>query len=289
MKNNKNFETIVNIFFILVTDYIKLFEEPQYDEEGNFKKEAVAQETLDLKLQLPLKEGVLKTNFGIPLLFLVNKSDIVSQTGERKRFDEDSEFIMKHIRSLALSYGATIIYVSTKQNINLNVLYEYILHRIYKFEFRHKPNIMDKDSYFIPSGYDSLTILKNCDHQNELALLYEDRVPIAKSKNIINEEEIVCEDVNLFLKRYVDKGQKVQTTTKRNIEYTTEDNRQITTLDDKAALTKSETKEDMIRDNYASTGKVNFDIFKQSNKNPSMDISSFAKNATTADKLVIFL
>jgi dynein light intermediate chain 1 len=267
----------------VVTDYIKLFEEPQYDEDGNFKKEVITQETLELKLQLPLKEGVLKTNFGIPLVFLVNKSDIVSQTGERKRFDEDSDFILKHIRSLALSYGATIIYVSTKQNINLNVLYEYILHRIYKFEFRHKPNTNDKDSYFIPAGYDSLTILKNCDHQNELSLLYEDRVPIAKSKNIINEEEIVCEDVNVFLKRYVDKGQKV-TATKRNIEYTTEDNRQTVSLEDKAS--KFDIKEDMIRDNYASNGKVNFDIFKQSNKNPSMDLSSFAKNATTADKLV---
>lgn len=54
-------------------------------------------------MQLNLKEGLLKTNIGIPLVFLINKSDIVMQTGERKRFEEDSEFIVKHIRNFALA------------------------------------------------------------------------------------------------------------------------------------------------------------------------------------------
>lgn len=52
---------------------------------------------------MPIKEGLLKTNLGIPLIFVINKSDIVSASGEKKRFEEDSEFILKHIRNLALS------------------------------------------------------------------------------------------------------------------------------------------------------------------------------------------
>jgi hypothetical protein len=52
---------------------------------------------------MALKEGLLKTNIGIPLVFVVNKSDIVLQTGERKRFEEDSEFILKHIRNFAIA------------------------------------------------------------------------------------------------------------------------------------------------------------------------------------------
>jgi hypothetical protein len=80
---------------------LKLFEEPQFDEEGNIKSEKPSQETINLKLELPLKEGLLRTNIGLPILFVVNKSDVVLQ--ERKRFEEDSEFIIKHIRNLAIS------------------------------------------------------------------------------------------------------------------------------------------------------------------------------------------
>lgn len=84
-------------------EYIKLYEEPQFDEEGNFKKEPMSEETENLKMALPLKEGLLRVNLGVPLVIVVNKSDIVMQSGERKRFEEDSEFIMKHIRQFALS------------------------------------------------------------------------------------------------------------------------------------------------------------------------------------------
>ena len=240
-----------------------------------------------------MKEGVLKTNIGVPLVILVNKSDIVSQTGERKRFEEDSEFILKHIRNFALTYGATIIYVSTKQNINLNVLYEYILHRIYKFEFRHKANTMDKDSYFIPAGYDSTSVLKNFDIQNELGLLYEDRVPVVKPKNVINEEEITCEDVNVFLKRFVDKGQKIQSAnqSRRNVssDYGTEDSRQSLIIEEARANARDTKDVNDLKDNFSSN-KVNFDIFKQSTKlATSIDVTSYNKNASTADKLVYFI
>jgi hypothetical protein len=84
-------------------EYLKLYEEPQFDEEGNFKQEEFSEENKNLKLQLPLKEGLLKTNMAIPLVIIVNKSDIINQTGERKRFEEDSEFIVKHIRNFALA------------------------------------------------------------------------------------------------------------------------------------------------------------------------------------------
>jgi dynein light intermediate chain 1 len=268
---------------------MKLYEEPQFDEEGNFKKEPISEETMSLKLQMAMKEGVLKTNLGVPLVIVVNKSDIVSQTGERKRFEEDSEFMLKHIRNFALAYGATIIYTSTKQNLNLNVLYEYILHRIYKFEFRHKPNIMDKDSYFIPAGYDSLSVLKNFDIQNELQLLYEDRVPYVKPKNVIKEEEIVCEDVNLFLRRFVDKGQKLTSAhSRRNVssDYATEERQSLPNDDSRASVNRESTSDN--KDNFSSNNKVNFDIFKNPNKpTTSIDVSSY-KNASTADKLVIY-
>ena len=90
---------------------MKLYEEPQFDEDGNFKKEPIAEENLNLKLQLNLKEGVCKTNIGVPLVIVVNKSDVVNQAGERKRFEEDSEFILKHIRNFALTCKKIILII----------------------------------------------------------------------------------------------------------------------------------------------------------------------------------
>ncbi len=84
-------------------EYLKLYEEPQFDEEGNFRKEKPTEETVNLKLELPLKEGLLRSNIGVPIVFVVNKSDIVMQPNERKKYEEDSDFILKHIRSLALT------------------------------------------------------------------------------------------------------------------------------------------------------------------------------------------
>jgi hypothetical protein len=83
-------------------DYLKLWEEDQFDSDGN-KKEKPSDETINLKLEMPLKEGLLKTNLGIPVIFVVNKSDIVVSTNERKKYEEDSEFIFKYIRKYALT------------------------------------------------------------------------------------------------------------------------------------------------------------------------------------------
>lgn len=92
-----------------IVDYLKLYEEVQFDEEGNPKTEKPNEETLNLKLEMPLKEGLLRVNIGIPLIFVVNKSDAVGQTGERKRFEEDSEFILKHIRQYALTCNKSLL------------------------------------------------------------------------------------------------------------------------------------------------------------------------------------
>jgi hypothetical protein len=82
---------------------MKLYEEPQFDEdEKTLKRDILSNEARSLKLELPLKEGVLKINCGIPIILVVNKSDVVLNNVERKRFEEDSEFIIKHIRDLAI-------------------------------------------------------------------------------------------------------------------------------------------------------------------------------------------
>ena len=105
----------------------------------------MGEEEEKLKLNMPLKEGVLTTNCGIPIIFVINKSDVVTQSSERKKFEENSEFILHHIRSIAIQYGATIVYTSAKTNSNLSVLYDYICHILFNFDLIHKPNLNEKE------------------------------------------------------------------------------------------------------------------------------------------------
>lgn len=107
MKNKRKWEK--KVFFIiekikfLDVEFLKLYEEPQFEEdEKTFKKEIILEESKLLKLELPLKEGVLKINCGIPIVFVINKSDVVLSNDHRKRFEDESEFIIKHIRNLAI-------------------------------------------------------------------------------------------------------------------------------------------------------------------------------------------
>jgi hypothetical protein len=235
---------------------------------------------------------------------VVNKSDIVNMAVERRRFEEDSEYIFKHIRNFALTCkfififhklknldGATIIYTSAKPNINLNILYEYILHRIYKFEFRHKPNIMDKDAYFVPSGYDSLPVLKSFDIRNDLRTLYDERIYPVKQKSLLKEEEVTCEDLNLFLKRFIDKTKKfddklskLQSAGLENkIDYT---NSSMTSTADSDMKNKMSISSRSELDKENSTNKVNFDIFKQSSMSATKMTEGSESKMTTEEKLV---
>lgn len=91
-------------------DYIKLWEDEQFDNEGN-KPEKISEEMMMIKLNMPLKEKLLEINLGVPVIFLVNKSDIVHSTNERKRYEEDSEFILKHIRRVGLTCKNIIFYM----------------------------------------------------------------------------------------------------------------------------------------------------------------------------------
>ena len=75
---------------------------------------------------------------------------------------------------------------------------------------------------------------------------------------------------------------------RRNVsssEYNTED-RQSLANDDNRSSVNRESAQDPSKDNFSSNSKVNFDIFKNTTKVYSIDVSSY-KNASTADKLVI--
>lgn len=88
-------------------------------------------------------------------------------------------------------------------NSNLNILYDYICHILFRFDLIHKPNLIDKEAYFIPSGYDDLSSL-NTNYSDEE---YEKKItPVVRPSKI--EEDIQCEDTNIFFESLKDLGVK---------------------------------------------------------------------------------
>ena len=186
-----------------------MYKEPQFNEEGKFIKEILTEEQKEIQLSTNLKEGVLKTNIGIPVCIIVNKSDIVSQQEEKKFYENNSKFILKHIRQIAISYGAAITYVSGKEKINLTLLYDYICNVLFGFDLLHYPNLDNNDCFFIPAGYDSTTTLEEFDIEKDLNTFYDDKFPSKNDNNKKEEEEIVCEETNAFLNKIRgEKGKK---------------------------------------------------------------------------------
>lgn len=149
-------------------------------------------------MKAPLKEGLLKINCGIPIVYVMNKSDVVLEE-RKKQYEEYSEFILSHVRQIAIEYGASIIYTSGKSNTNISILYDYICHTLFNFELLHKPNLIEKEAYFIPSGYDDLNILMSNEETKKYLEEYFEMKILSEDRTKYNaEEDIQCEDINTF-------------------------------------------------------------------------------------------
>lgn len=93
-----------------------------------------------------------------------------------------------------------MLFTSQKTNTNLNIFYEYILHRLYDQPLRHKSDIQNGESLFIPIGIEDANLLKYIKYvlrslytKFTADLDYEDKVPIPAGKKV-NKEELTVED-----------------------------------------------------------------------------------------------
>ena len=89
------------------------------------------------------------------------------------------------VRKFCLQYGASLFYTSVKEDKNCDLLYKYLVHRIYHFPFKvgegelgfqYLPTnlkpfhvktpalVVEKDAVFIPAGWDN---------DKKIAILYE--------------------------------------------------------------------------------------------------------------------
>uniref|UniRef100_A0A3B3DMJ7 Dynein light intermediate chain n=1 Tax=Oryzias melastigma TaxID=30732 RepID=A0A3B3DMJ7_ORYME len=114
---------------------------------------------------LPLGDNTLTHNLGIPVVVVCTKCDAISTLEKEHDYrDEHLDFIQSHIRRFCLHYGATLLYTSVKEMKNLDILYKYLVHRLYGFPFHCSAQVVEKDAVFIPSGWDN---------EKKIAILYE--------------------------------------------------------------------------------------------------------------------
>ncbi|XP_062501034.1 cytoplasmic dynein 1 light intermediate chain 2-like [Corticium candelabrum] len=153
---------------------------------------------------LPLTDNVLSHNLGIPLAVVCNKCDLLSVVEKELGYnDEYLDFIQQHLRKFCLKYGAMLVYLSAKTGKNCHLLNKFVLHKLCSHDFRVSAYLTERDSIFIPPGWDNVNKISFL-YQHLKVLhpddVYETRIVRPAVKNT-GEEEIIAEDDQLFLMR----------------------------------------------------------------------------------------
>lgn len=91
---------------------------------------------------------VIMYNLGIPLIVVVTRADTCNVLESAKTLGW-SETIEAYLRNECLPFGAGIVYtaVQAKNNRNVEVLYEYLMHRLYGHALKAAPNVPARDSF----------------------------------------------------------------------------------------------------------------------------------------------
>jgi len=115
-----------------------------------------AEQKFDDDSLLPLDPAILSKNLGIPIIVIVTKSDSISILDKENEYRiEHFDFIQYHIRKFCLDYGAALFYTTVKDKRTYDKLYKYLIHRLYSFQFNIPSSVVDRESIFIPSGWDN--------------------------------------------------------------------------------------------------------------------------------------
>ena len=112
-----------------------------------------------------LPDGVLARNLGVDIIICVTKTDYMTSLEKNLDYKEEHfDFIQQSIRKFCLLYGASLFYVSAKMNKNTDLLFKYLVHRIYGLPFKTPALVVEKDALFIPCGWDN---------EKKISILYE--------------------------------------------------------------------------------------------------------------------
>lgn len=141
--------------------------------------------------------------YSVIMMSFSPQCDAVSVLEKEHDFREEHfDFIQSHIRRFCLQYGAALIYTSVKEEKNLDLLYKYIVHKIYDFQFTTPALVVEKDAILIPSGWDNekkIAIL----HENFTTVRpedpFEDFIMKPPVRKLVHDKEVNAEDEQVFL------------------------------------------------------------------------------------------
>eukprot|EP00730_Choanoeca_flexa_P012444 TRINITY_DN4281_c0_g1_i2.p1 TRINITY_DN4281_c0_g1~~TRINITY_DN4281_c0_g1_i2.p1 ORF type:complete len:549 (+),score=136.55 TRINITY_DN4281_c0_g1_i2:126-1649(+) len=149
-----------------------------------------------------LDQGVLTHNLGVPLVFIVNKTDAMAALRKEQDYQgQHFDFIQIKLRDLAMAYGAALVY-SGRDSDNRETLFRYLVHRAYGLPFKETAQMTRPEALFVPTGWDTpakvqvlhgdLSTFSANDDYNE--------VITAPPKREVDEEEITVQDEQEFLR-----------------------------------------------------------------------------------------
>jgi len=113
------------------------------------------------QVTLPLTQGSLTTNLGIPIAVVCCKSDLINHHEHTQDYKEEQfDFIQQTLRTVCMKYGAALFYTSTLHPHTFHNLRQYILHRLLTvptkpYAFRSRAMVVERDTVLVPAGWDS--------------------------------------------------------------------------------------------------------------------------------------
>ena len=91
-----------------VSDLFSSYQSPEKK-----KEEVKREEEEEERVLLPVPEGALLSNVGVPILILLSKVDCINSLQKDNDFSEEHfEFIQWHLRKSCLGWGAGLLYWS---------------------------------------------------------------------------------------------------------------------------------------------------------------------------------
>ncbi|KAK0533974.1 hypothetical protein OC835_002836 [Tilletia horrida] len=86
----------------------------------------------DKEAQLPLGDGILTNNYGVPIIVVCTKADLMGKLERDRDFKEEQfDYIQQVLRTVCLKYGAALFYTSHTRPQSFDVLRSYVLHRLF--------------------------------------------------------------------------------------------------------------------------------------------------------------
>ncbi|KAF9183654.1 hypothetical protein BGZ51_003883 [Haplosporangium sp. Z 767] len=129
---------------------------------------------------LPLTEGCLTNNTGVPIVVVCTKSDHINNLEREMDYKEETfDYIQQSLRTICLKYGASLFYTSIHHPHTFSNLRQYLLHRLLtpstlnnaqsqqqqqqqpsSFPFKKRAQVVERDQVMVPAGWDSIGKIK---------------------------------------------------------------------------------------------------------------------------------